>query len=173
MKWPTFRDGLYFAALVDRRPSWDTVWMTMAHAISKRSRCDSRGIGAAIVSADNAYVVVGYNGPPAGFQVDDGSTCSSWCPRRQNDDQTRDYDNCVTVHAETNAIAKADRTRIEGGTLYVTSAICWDCGKVVANSGIARVVCRVDWQRDAHRDPQRTMDFLRQCGIKVEVWNEG
>lgn len=169
MKWPR----LFDIEIPDNRPSWDTVWMSVAYTIGKRSRCDSRGIGAVIVSADNAYSVLGYNGPPAGLRLEDGSTCSSWCPRRLEDDQTRSYDNCVTVHAETNAIAKADRTRIEGGTLYVTSAICWDCGKVVANSGIARVVCRVDWKRDAHRDPERTIDFLRQCGITVEVWNEG
>lgn len=172
MKWSTFTDRLFNLDVIDRRPSWDTVWMSVAYNIGKRSRCDSRGIGAVIVSPDNAYSVLGYNGPPAGLRLEDGSTCSSWCPRRLEDDQTRSYDNCVTVHAETNAIAKADRTRIEGGTLYVTSAICWDCGKVVANSGIARVVCRVDWKRDAHRDPERTIDFLRQCGIKVEVWED-
>lgn len=153
------------------RPDWDTVWMSVAYAISQRSRCDSRQIGAAIVSADNSYVVVGYNGPPASFDVPAGSTCADWCPRRQNDDQTRDYANCVTVHAETNAIARADRTRIDGGALYVTSSICWDCAKVVANSGVSRVVARVDWSRDAHRNPERAISFLRQCGIEVEVYD--
>ena len=151
------------------RPDWDTVWMSIAYNIGRRSRCDGRQIGAAIVSTDNSYVVVGYNGPPGGFPVEDGTTCQSWCPRRQNDDLTPGYDNCVSVHAETNAIAKADRTRVEGGTLYVTSAICWDCGKVVANSGVARVVMQVDWTADAHRWPSRTIEFLRECGMIVEV----
>ena len=70
------------------RPDWDTVWMSIAYNIGRRSRCDGRQIGAAIVSTDNSYVVVGYNGPPGGFPVEDGTTCQSWCPRRQNDDLT-------------------------------------------------------------------------------------
>jgi dCMP deaminase len=152
------------------RPDWDTTWQSVAYRIGRRSRCDGRQIGAAIVSADNAYIVVGYNGPPASLPIPDGSTCQDWCPRMLTGDRSTSYGNCVSVHAETNAIAKADRTRIEGGTLYVTSAICWDCGKVVANSGVARIVCRVDMAADAHREPMKTINFLRDCGIDVEVW---
>lgn len=153
------------------RPDWDIVWGSVAHTISRRSRCDGRQIGAAIVSADNSYVVVGYNGPPGGWQVEDGSTCQDWCPRmRDGAERSLSYGNCVSVHAETNAIAKADRTRIDGGTLYVTSAICWDCGKVVANSGVARVVMKIDMKADAHREPMRTVQFLRDCGLEVELW---
>lgn len=160
-----YRDA---AAAKASRPDWDQVWMDVAHTIAKRSRCDGRQIGAVIASADNAYVVVGYNGPPASFDVDAGSTCSSWCPRRQTGNQTRDYANCVSVHAETNAIAKADRTRIDGGTLYVTSAICWDCSKVVANSGVKRVLMEVDWVADKHRSPMYAINFLARCDIAVQ-----
>ena len=152
------------------RPDWDTTWQSVAYRISRRSRCDGRQIGAAIVSEDNAYIVVGYNGPPASFDVPADTTCQDWCPRMLTGDRSPSYGNCVSVHAETNAIAKADRSKIEGGTLYVTSAICWDCGKVVANSGIARVVCKVDMKADAHRDPMKTINFLRDCGIQVGVW---
>jgi len=155
------------------RPDWDTTWLSVAHRIGLRSRCDARQIGAVIASADNGYIVVGYNGPPASLPVPTGTTCQAWCPRLAEDaERGLSYENCVSVHAETNAIAKADRTRIEGGTLYVTSAICWDCGKVVANSGISRIVCRVDEAKDAHRDPQRTIAFLRECGIEVNEWKD-
>lgn len=151
------------------RPDWETTWIDVADLIAKRSRCDLRKIGAVIVSHDNSYLVVGYNGPPASFAVSTGSTCRSWCPRAQGGLQTIDYTNCISAHAETNAIAKADRTRINGGTLYVTSSICWDCGKIVANSGIVRMVCRIHPEKDAHRHPERTIKFLRDCGIEVHI----
>lgn len=80
-----------------------------------------------------------------------------------------DYGNCVTVHAEANALMFADRRTYEGGTLYVTSAICWDCGKMVANSGIWRVVMRLDVERDRHRHPFDTINFLRRSQVQVEV----
>lgn len=154
------------------RPSWDLTWMSVAEKLAERSRCESRGVGAVIVTDDNRPVAVGYNGPPRGLDFPIYSTCGSWCSRRQNNDQTTSYDNCVTVHAEINALMFADRRDYDGGTLYVTSSICWDCGKAVANSGIARIVCMIDWDRDGHRNPQRTIDFLYDCGIDVDIFYE-
>jgi len=151
--------------------------MGVAEIVGARSRCDLRQIGAVIASADNSYVVVGYNGPPAGFDgppggliLPAGTTCRSWCPRAAEDaERSLSYSNCVSVHAELNAIAKADRSRIIGGTIYVAAAVCWDCGKVVANSGVSTVVMRVE-ERDEHRNPARTIDFLEQCGLDVIVY---
>jgi deoxycytidylate deaminase len=150
--------------------------MAMAEAIAQRSLCQGRKIGAVIVSPDNAYCVVGYNGPPRGFDVPwriyqvEPSGCKAWCPRALSGDRTAGYANCVSVHAESNAIAKADRSRIESGTLYVTSACCWDCGKLVANSGIKKVVMRVDMVADEHRNPMKTVSFMRECGLEVVLW---
>lgn len=146
--------------------------MTVADIIALRSQCDSRRIGAVIVSADNAYSVVGYNGPPAGWSQPADTTCRDWCPRLQTGNQTPDYDNCVTVHAEANALARADFSRIHGGTLYVSSACCWSCGKQVANSGVSRVVMHVNPQLDAHRDPFRTIRMLEESGVRVTIWGE-
>lgn len=143
--------------------------MDVASSISLRSRCDGRQIGAVIVSNDNAYTVVGYNGPPASMPVFPGSSCKSFCPRAQKAEQTVGYDNCISIHAEANALMRADHSRIQGGTLYVMSACCWDCGKLVANSGIKNVVMCID-DRDGHRDPQRTIKFLRDSQVNVEVF---
>ena len=63
-----------------------------------------------------------------------------------------------------NAIAYADRTRMEGGSLYVTGAICWDCAKVVANSGISTVCYKLD--RD--RSNAEVTRLLVHSGL--EVW---
>lgn len=151
-----------------RRPNWDETWMRVADAIAERSKCDGRAVGACIVSPDNAYVVVGYNGPPAALLRANAASCTSWCPRRQTGELSISYTNCTSVHAEANALIKADRSRIEAATLYVTSACCWDCGKMVANSGIKRVVMRVS-EEDAHREPQRTIDFMTSCSLKVDI----
>lgn len=157
------------------RPTWVDTWMEMAERLALRSLCDGRQIGAFIVSSDNGYCVVGYNGPPRGLSTprDDRTrrpaSCSSWCPRMLSDERTASYDNCVSVHAEANAIAKADRSMIEGGSMYVTSACCWDCGKLVANSGIATVYMHMDPITDAHRNPMRTIRFMRECGLGVFV----
>lgn len=154
------------------RPSWDQTWMRVADSIALRSKCDGRQIGAAIVSTDNAYVVVGYNGPPAGLELSFRSSCQGWCPRMTTGERSLDYGNCTSVHAEANALIKADRSRIERATLYVTSSCCWDCGKMVANSGIRRVVMRLDETADAHRDPHRTIQFMSSCGLDVRIFSE-
>ena len=49
---------------------------------------------------------------------------------------------CVaTIHAEANAIIQAARNgvNIHGGTLYVTASPCWNCFKMIANSGIRTI----------------------------------
>lgn len=66
-----------------------------------------------------------------------------------------------------NAIAYADRSRMEGGSLYVTGSICWDCAKVVANSGISRVLFIAD--RD--RDTTKVVTFLFHSGLGAEPYD--
>ena len=46
----------------DSRPSWDEIWMDMAHSIAKRSYDPKYKVGAIVVSADNTSVLaLGYN----------------------------------------------------------------------------------------------------------------
>lgn len=63
-----------------------------------------------------------------------------------------------------------DRRDREGGTIYVTEVPCWDCAKLVANSGLAAVKILTD-ENQEHRDPQRSIAWLRQCGLVVTVEN--
>lgn len=153
------------------RPTWDHTWMTMAQIIAHRSRCAARGVGAIIVSQDNAYSAVGYNGPPAGMDLPEDSICVEWCPQFSAP-KTGTYLNCITAHAEANALIRADFSRIAGGTIYVTSACCWDCGKLIANSRLSRVVMDLDEERDMHRDPFRTIEMLETSGVQVTIWGE-
>lgn len=62
----------------------------------------------------------------------------------------------------------SDRTLREGGTIYVTSHVCYGCAKLIANSGLARVVVDAD-RADAHRNPLASYQFLLQCGLEIEL----
>lgn len=66
-----------------------------------------------------------------------------------------------------NAIAYADRSRMQGGSLYVTGSVCWDCAKVVANSGISRVLFIAD--RDRNTD--KVVTFLFRSGLEAEPYD--
>lgn len=150
------------------RPDWDTTWMTVAEAIAARSKCANRKVGAVIVDVNNRPISVGYNGAPAGFPAT--SSCTAFCPRSQGE-RGQSYDNCVSVHAEVNALLFSHRNDSVGGTIYVTSPCCFGCAKAVANSGLSRVVFTMS-VKDAHTDNEASIKFLRTCGLQVDVIEE-
>jgi dCMP deaminase len=149
------------------RPSWDETWLAVADVIARRSRCTRAQVGAVIVAEDQTVISASYNGPPRHFPTSD-SDCSDWCPRAQGlTDPSPTYDDCPSVHAEANAIARADYSRMQGSTIYVSTSCCKGCAKLLANSGIKRLVYRHEPGRE-YRNPQATADFLRACGIEVD-----
>lgn len=164
------------------RPSWDEVWMQVAQTMARRSRCDRAQVGAVVVSADNRVLSTGYNGTPRGFDLSlpeylQGSSCSHWCPRAQEwrgESLDPVYDDCHAAHAEANALTRADFTQMEGATLYVSTSMCKGCAKMFANSGVTRVVFGYAGDgSDAYRSPDKTENFLVDCGVEVTRWTEG
>jgi len=147
------------------RPTWDDTWLDMADTIARRSLCSRAQVGAVITDPTNQYVVPGYNGPPAGY-VHGSQPCSIWCKRTANLAPAPDYSDCYTIHAEANALIKSDYTARKGGTIYITSHPCWGCAKLIANSGLSRVVVRTATE-DAHRNPLASYQFLVECGLTV------
>lgn len=83
-------------------------------------------------------VSTGYNGTPPG-----GKSClAGECPRGllsldELPPLSADYSNCISLHAEQNAIAYA---REPGDTIYITGAPCDMCTKLIAAAGITRIV---------------------------------
>lgn len=160
------------------RPSWDETWMEAADAIAKRSRCVGRQVGAVIVDKRNRLVASGFNGAPTNYQpanpsdsLSEPPECTVWCERQRGRSISTPVGyglRCPSIHAEANALLFVDRSACEGGTIYVTSACCAECGKLISNSGLVRVVMRLE-ERDSHRQPYDTVDFMRLCGITVEV----
>lgn len=159
----------------ERRPSWDATRMAMARVIAQRSLCSRDRVGAVIVDTRNKVIGEGYNGPPAGFDRNGTTilTCQVWCRRGSlcPDIEARkladDYSDCPSLHAEANALMMSDRTLRLGGTIYVTSGICFGCAKLIANSGLTTVVVAKTDPGHHHRDTATSYGFLESCGITV------
>jgi dCMP deaminase len=123
---------------VTARPGWDEYYMGIALAVSTRSNCVRRKVGALIV-VDKAIIATGYNGAPIGVR-----NCSEGgCPRCQSSAAPGEgYDACICVHAEQNAIVLAARhgNATNAGTLYTTLRPCFGCAKEAIQAGLVEVV---------------------------------
>lgn len=151
------------------RASWDETWSNVAEALGRRSACVNRRVGAFIVDKNNRPVSGGYNGSPANYKdSNDAVSCASYCPRAGSSNRMVTYENCVAVHAEANALLFADRSSYAGGTIYVTNPCCWECTRLIANSGLSRVVFYYSAE-DSHDDWQSRIGFLNSCGIVVDM----
>jgi dCMP deaminase len=133
------------------RADWHTYFMNIARQVATRSTCDRKHVGAVIVR-DKTILSTGYNGSIRGLaHCDDAG-------------HLMDGGHCVrTVHAEANAIAQAAAhgIRIEGAEIYVTASPCWQCFKLIANSGLERV-----YFGEFYRD-ERIYEFAQQARIEL------
>jgi dCMP deaminase len=133
------------------RADWHTYFMNIARQVATRSTCDRKHVGAVIVR-DKTILSTGYNGSIRGLaHCDDAG-------------HLMDGGHCVrTVHAEANAIAQAAAhgIRIEGAEIYVTASPCWQCFKLIANSGLKRV-----YFGEFYRD-ERIYEFAQQARIEL------
>lgn len=129
----------------------DTYYMNIAKAVSMRSTCLRRQYGAVIVKNDE-IIATGYNGAPRGEE----NCCDvGMCWREANNiPHGEQYEKCVAVHAEQNAIISAPRDEMIGSTLYlygsengvtINAALCDICRRMIRNAGIADIVaCDLD-----------------------------
>lgn len=124
------------------RRSWDQWGLDIAEAVAGRADCTRRQVGSVVMDKDHRVISVGYNGAPSG---DPGCATDAACPRGQLSLRVLghgggDYDHCIAVHSEANAIMYSDPVRRVGGTLYCTDAPCSGCLKLIRGSGLARIV---------------------------------
>lgn len=144
------------------RPDWDTYWMGVVEAVSKRSTCTRHAIGAVVVN-DKTIVSTGFNGAPR-----DLPHCSEiGCLRDQMKipSGTR-HEICRGVHAEQNAIIRGDPSRMVGGTMYVNAKPCKICAKMIINSGIKGVVYI------EHYPDNEGVEMLKQAGIETKIFGK-
>ena len=128
------------------RISKQDYYLGIAEAVSKRSTCLRRQYGAVIVNQDE-IVATGYNGAPRG-QVNCCDVGECW--RESNHiPHGEQYEKCLAVHAEQNAIISAPRDKTIGATLYlygsengktINAYPCEICQRLIDNAGIICVV---------------------------------
>ena len=112
-----------------RRADWNQYFMNIAREVASRSTCDRKHVGAVIVR-DKTILSTGYNGSIRGM------------PHCDEVGHMMEDGHCVaTIHAEANAVIQAARNgvRIDGGEIYVTASPCWNCFKMLANSGVKAI----------------------------------
>lgn len=133
-----------------KRISKQDYYLSIAEAVARRSTCLRRQYGAVIVKNDE-IVATGYNGAPRGDQ----NCCDvGECWREtHNIPHGEQYEKCVAVHAECNAIISASRNEMLGSTLYLSGfegldtpienpVPCMICTRLIKNAGIACVINR-------------------------------
>ena len=148
------------------RPTWDEYFMEVMEAVSKRSTCD-RGRSGCVIVKDKQIVATGYVGSAAGD--DHCDEVGHLYQKRLNPDGTIS-EHCVrTIHAEQNAICQAAKKgeSINGGTVYCRMTPCPVCARMMANTGIKRIVC----QRKYH-DSAESERIFKKCGIKLDYLSE-
>ena len=131
------------------RPAWREYFLSIAQAVGKRATCLRRRYGAVIVK-DNIIIGTGYNGAPRGEAncIDTGL-----CEReRLHVPKGQNYELCVAVHAEQNALINSDPQRMEGADIYIvgfnadgtlaSGKPCLLCRRMLVNARIAKAIYR-------------------------------
>lgn len=133
----------------DKQHELDKRYLRMASIWAENSYCKRRQVGALIVK-DQMIISDGYNGTPSGFE--------NVCEDEQN--VTLPY----VLHAEANAITKvaASSNSSKGATIFVTSAPCIECSKLIIQSGIVRVVYSEKYRTE------EGCDLLKKANIQVD-----
>lgn len=169
------------------KPKFQKLYNNIAHEVAKMSHARRRQVGAVIVK-DDRVISMGYNGMPAGWE----NNCEDivWDPGAGGWLDPEEFDakypfemwhekagrnvryglktKPEVLHAESNAIAKLARSTESGlgADLFVTTAPCLDCAKLIHQSGISRV-----WFSSAYRD-DAGVRFLKASGVEVNQYEE-
>lgn len=132
----------------EKQLQFDRSYLEMAYVWAKNSYCKRRQVGALIVK-DRMIISDGYNGTPSGFE----NVCED------ENGKTKPY----VLHAEANAITKIAKSsnNSDGATMYVTTAPCIECAKLIIQAGIKRLVYKDSYTvRDG-------IELLERVGIEV------
>lgn len=130
------------------RPSFETIYMELAHTLAARSTCVRLNVGTVITSTDYRKVLaIGYNGNAAGLP----NTCDRTEPG-----------NCGCLHSEENAVINCDSPRFLEKHVFVTHLPCVGCAKRLINlGGVKKVFYRTDYRL------KDSIDVLQSVGIEV------
>ena len=133
------------------RPTWDSIWMTMAETIAERSHHPKYKVGAIIAASDNTQVLsLGYNGNAAGML---------------NVPQSELPGESGLLHAEINALLKLDYNNPKDKVMYLTLSPCRSCAIAIINSKIKKVFYKEEYRDDTG------IIMLKEANIEVAKYN--
>ncbi len=133
-----------------RRINWDDYFLLVAATLALRSTCRRRKYGAVIVNEDYKIVSSGYNGAP----VDEPHCIDGVCWREEHKiPHGEQYEKCVAVHAEQNALISGDPQEMYGADIYIVGYDCTEhtfipgipcgiCSPMLHNAGIENYITR-------------------------------
>ena len=135
---------------------WDDRFITLACEVATWSRDPSTQVGCVIVREDKTVAGLGFNGFPRG--MDDGEDLYA----------NREVKYQRVLHAEMNAVLNSQGP-VKGCTAYVSAPTCSNCGLILVQSGIVRVVVKlsplaVRWQDSI----DLAKGFYQEAGVGYE-----
>jgi dCMP deaminase len=135
-----------FYSIKDRK--MDRVYLEMAKVWATNSYCERMKVGSLIVK-DKSIISDGYNGSPTGFPNVCEDSSHVTLPH--------------VLHAEANAITKLAKSTqsSDGATLYVTVSPCFECSKLIIQSGVKRLVFKELYRK------LESLKFLFDAGIEL------
>ena len=128
------------------KPHYCLAHMKAAYVYAELSYCKKHQVGCVIVK-ENRIISIGFNGTPPGWE----NNCED------ENGKTRPE----VYHAEANAIAKLAKS-VESGkdaSLFVTTMPCFDCAKLIAQTGIKEV-----FYSELYKNA-KGIEFLKKCNI--------
>lgn len=140
--------------------------MEIAYSVAKLSYAERRQVGCVIIK-DQQIVSFGYNGTPTGFD----NSCEDKVNDCKNSCSCGGCESSVTkqevLHAESNALTKIAKSTMSsnGAELYTTTSPCFECAKLIIQSGITTV-----YYNETYRD-MSGVELLEKANIKVERTN--
>lgn len=131
------------------RIDWNSYFMLNAFMISLRSPCSRLHVGCVIVK-DNHIISTGYNG---------------YLPDAPHESIIRNGHEIATVHSEQNSIADCAKRGVStiGACAYVTHYPCINCFKILAASGIKRIIYAIDYSND-----EAVEIIAKLCKVDIE-----
>lgn len=135
----------------------DHTFLEMAYVFANLSKAKRRKVGCIIVK-DGQVISNGFNGTPSGFN----NQCEEQVFRYDVGDCYVLQTKAEVLHAESNALMKIARSTNSsiGSTMYLTCSPCFECAKLIIQSGIIRLVYKEDYRKKDGIDLLRLTDII-------------
>jgi dCMP deaminase len=125
----------------EKQDKLDQFFMKTAINASEFSHCVRLKVGC-VITKNNRIISTGYNGTPESFYNCDDVNAKLDLTSQEDKIKHHSFSEKYEIHAEMNAIidmAKRQESPVDS-TVYITTAPCHNCAKLLIAAGVRRVV---------------------------------